>query len=129
MSAFLWTSCYLCTAKCDTTTLAQASCPHRYMDDAHTSLFMQTHTHSHIHRHTLFLKHGIRDLLFLLLWAMKSWVQVPRITLGTVRGPRIALAHYITTQSTDIMEIERHARDSLFPSLFLNPAEARKKSC
>lgn len=39
---------------------------------------------------------------------------------------RIALAGYITTQSPGIMESERHARDLLSPSLFLNPAEARK---
>ncbi len=85
-AALLWTSCYLCTAKHDTTTLAQASCPHRYTD-AHSCLFMQTHSHSH--RHTLFWKHGVRNSLFLMLWAMKSWVQVARITPGTVRGRRV----------------------------------------
>ncbi len=88
--------------------------------DTHSCLFMQTHSH----------RHGVRDSLFLMLWEMKTWVQVARITPGTVRGRRvrggIALTRYRTTQSPDITESETHARDSLFSSLVLNPAEARK---
>lgn len=59
--------------------------------DTHSCLFMQTHSHSHrhAHRHTLLWKHGVRDSLFLMLWAMKTWVQVARITPGTVRGRRV----------------------------------------